>query len=349
MLGIIGYGVYIPPYRIKIKDLAKANHKNPQNIISSLQLFEKSVGGPDEDSVTFAVSSAQNAIQMARLKAADINALFAGSESPPYAVNPSSTIIASILGIKNNYFSADLQFACKAGTASAQIISSLINTSKINYGLAIGTDKAQAKPADALEYTAASASASLLIAKNNKKVLAKIIDYLSFSTDTPDFWRRDCQKYPSHAGRFTGKPAYFNCIINATKKILAKNKLKPAHFDYLVFHMPNSKFPQQAAKALGFSKSQLSPSLVVSQIGNSYSASSLVGLSNVFDIAKPDALILLTSYGSGAGADSFILKTTKNIKKAQKWQKKNKKRVSDYINRKQYINYPTYLKFMQII
>jgi len=349
MLGIIGYGVYIPPNRIKVKDIASSHKKNPDNIINALKVSQKSVGGFDEDSVTFAVAAAKNAIDMANLKPADLGALFVGSESPPYAVNPSSTIIAAIVGIENNYFSADLEFACKAGTAGVQIITSLINAGKIKAGLAIGTDKAQSAPADALEYTAASASAALAIGKDGKNVIAKIIDYNSFSTDTPDFWRRQGQLYPSHAGRFTGKPAYFNCLVNSTQKILTQNKLKPADFDHVVFHMPNGKFPRQAAQILGFTLTQLAASLTVDHIGNPYSASSLVGLANVFDKAKPNQLILLTSYGSGAGSDSFILKTTKNIIKSQKWQKKNKKRVSDYIRNKQYINYPTYLKFMGII
>jgi len=56
----------------------------------------------------------------------DIEALFVGSESHPYAVNPTSTIIGELLGIGNNYLATDLEFACKAGTTGIEIMAGLI-------------------------------------------------------------------------------------------------------------------------------------------------------------------------------------------------------------------------------
>ena len=78
----------------------------------------------------------------------------------------------------------------------------------------------------------------------------------------------------------------------------------------LANHMPNGKFPLQAGKELGFKKEQLETGWVVNTMGNTYSGSSPTGLAAVLDVAAPGDLILITSFGSGAGSDSFVLRAT---------------------------------------
>jgi hydroxymethylglutaryl-CoA synthase len=60
------------------------------------------------------------------------------------------------------------------------------------------------------------------------------------------------------------------------------------------------------------------------------------------DIAKPGDRILVTSFGSGAGSDSFSIRVTDNIlakREAYKgW------RLADYIAHKEYVDYGVYVK-----
>ncbi len=344
MAGIIGFGSYIPKYRISVEEIAKAQDANANAIKAGLGLTEKSVPGKDEDTVTIAVEAARNALKRAGILPKQIGSVFTGSESHPYAVKPSSTIIAEALGMGNDYMAVDTEFACKAGSATIQINAGLVDSKMINYGLSIGADTSQAEPGDALEYSAAAGGAAFIIGSNEEAIAT--IDYTcSFSSDTPDFWRRALQPYPSHAGRFTGEPAYFKHVISSTKKILEKSNSKIQDFDHIVFHMPNAKFPVRAAKVFGITEEQLKTGLIVKKIGNTYSGSSLLGLASVLDIAKPDEKILVTSYGSGAGSDSFVLTCTKKILEAQKKARK----TEDYVVRKEYLSYAQYLKHMSTI
>lgn len=344
MAGIISYGVYVPLYRLRTSDIAAVWGKEDKTA-QSLGVYSKTVAGHDEDAVTLGFEAAISAINRISFNPKKIGSLFVGSESHPYVVNPASTIISEFLNIGNDYFASDLEFACKAATTAMIITSALVDAEKINYGLIIGTDCAQAKPGDILEYTASSAAASFILGNARKEIIAEIMDYCSYSSDTPDFWRRDGVSYPSHGGRFTGEPGYFAHILGAAKNLLEKTKMKPSDFSYCVFHMPNSKFPKKIAKLLGFTQKQLEKSLIVSEIGNPYSSSSLLGLANVLDTAKPNEKIFFVSYGSGAGADAIIFETTKRISAI----KKKGFSLKEILQQKKNITYTSYLKMRQIL
>ncbi len=344
-VGIVGFGSYVPQPRIKIAEIAPLWGKDSQDIEKSLGIWEKAVVGPDEDAITMGVEAARNALLMAQIPATKLGALFVGSESHPYAVNPSSTIIAEALGVGHDYMAADLEFACKAATAGLENLAGLLAGKIINFGMSIGSDASQAKPHDVLEYTAGAGAAAFILGREKENFLVEIEDFASYSSDTPDFWRRDGIPYPSHQGRFTGEPAYFAHVQGAAQKLLAKTKLKPVDFDYAVFHMPNGKFPCEVAKRLGFTPEQLKPGLTVGEIGNPYSASALLGLCQVLGVAKDNQAIFFTSYGSGAGADSFILKTTRKLVRARE----RVRGISYYLENKKYISYPQYLKFTRKI
>ena len=243
-IGITGYGCYIPRLRIKTEEIARIWGRNGQEISEGLGVIEKAVAGRDEDTATIAVEAARNALLRSGIQPADIGAVFVGSESHPYAVKPTGTIVAEALGTTPDLFTADYEFACKAGTAAMQTCYAMVKSGMVKNGLAIGADTAQGRPGDALEYTAASGGAAFIVGGNP---LAVIEDTYSFTTDTPDFWRREGQHYPNHGHRFTGEPAYFRHVITAAKAIMQRNSLSTDDFNHAVFHMPNAKFPQKAS------------------------------------------------------------------------------------------------------
>lgn len=336
--GVVGFGLYLPDWTIEIEEIAKVWQGNAKILKSSLGLERKTVAQADEDSITMAVQAALTALKEVPIPLDEIGALFVGSESHPYAVKPSGTIVGEALGLGSEYFCVDLQFACKAATAGIQIAAAMIEAGLIKYGLVIGTDKAQAKPGDILEYTAASGAAAFILGP--KKEAGASLDYTySFSSDTPDFWRRQGSKTPEHLGRFTGEPSYFKHTESATKALLNKTGYKMSDFSHVVFHMPNAKFPKKAAMRLKVSPKQLETGFTVSQIGNPYSASSLIGLIAVLEQAKKGEKILLTSYGSGSGSDSFIFTMMRK-------PSKEKKELTGQIRKPGEIDYPTYLKAM---
>ncbi len=335
-VGIVGYGAYIPRYRLPGREIARIWTGGQ----GGAPVREKAVAGLDEDVVTMSIEAARNAIACAGIDPLQIRAVWVGSESHPYAVKPTSTIVAESIGASPNIQAADWEFACKAGTEAVQAALGLVGSGMAQYILSIGMDTAQGRPGDALEYTAGSGGAAFLLGPAEESLAVYQGSY-SYVTDTPDFWRRAGEVYPSHGDRFTGEPAYFAHTISAASTLMQLMNTTAADYDYAVFHQPNVKFPARAAKMLGFSPEQIAAGLLADDIGNVYSGSCMLGLTAILDIAKPGQRILMVSYGSGAGSDAFDLRVSAGIKN----KPRNLPGAAHYIKWRAEIDYATYVRF----
>jgi hydroxymethylglutaryl-CoA synthase len=335
-VGIVGYGAYVPRYRLPASEVSRVWTEGT----AGLPIIEKSVPGQDEDVVTMSVEAARNSLARARISPTDIRAVWVGSESHPYSVKPSSTIVAEAIGAVPNVQAADWEFACKAGTEAMVAAMGFVGSGMAPYAMAIGMDTSQGRPGDALEYTAGAGGAAFIIGSADNS-LAVIEAAYSFVTDTPDFWRRADQKYPEHGQRFTGEPAYFKHITEAGQSLLEATGTKPEDYRYAVFHQPNTKFPQRVAGQLGFTKEQIQTGMLVPLIGNTYSGAAVIGLTAILDEAQPGDRILLVSFGSGAGSDAIALQVTEAINDRRDLAP----RTQDYIARRTEIDYATYVRY----
>ncbi len=335
-VGIVGYGAYVPRYRLPAREISRVWHGG----LSGLPVQEKAVAGPDEDTFTMALEAARNALARAGIEPSALRAVWVGSESHPYAVKPTGTLLADALGAAPSVQAGDWEFACKAGTEALVAAMGLIGSRMADYALVVGADTAQGRPGDALEFTAASGAAAFVLGPA-EAALARILASYSYVTDTPDFWRREGEKYPSHGQRFTGEPAYFHHITQAARGLLEALDMQPGDFTYAVFHQPNTKFPQRVARMLGFTPEQIAPGLLVPRIGNTYSASAMIGLTAILDVARPGDRIFMVSFGSGAGSDAFALEVTEAILDRQD----KAPHTEDYIARRTEIDYGLYVRY----
>lgn len=305
--GIVGYGGYSSRFRAKEG------------------MVERSVPFIDEDAITAAVEAGKMALIHSGVDHTLVGKVYVGSESNPYAVKPIASKVAQVLKLGEEcetegvqcVDAIDTEFACKAATSMFKDAASLVcyPDSEESYAMVIGTDNSQSaprgEPGGELDLFVGYGACAFIFGKCD--VIAQFEGWSSITSDTPDFWRRDTQPYPSHGGRFTGEPAYFKHVTKAVKKLMERLKLQPSDVDYFVAHQPNAAFPTRVAKTLGFKEEQFMPGLQVARFGNTYSGCSLIGLAAVLDIAKPDERIVVGSYGSGAGSDAYSFITTSQL------------------------------------
>jgi hydroxymethylglutaryl-CoA synthase len=208
------------------------------------------------------------------------------------------------------------------------------------YAMCGGADTAQARPGDVLEYHTGAGGAAFIIGPG-EVCLARFEASTSFVTNTPDFFRREGQPYPSHGQRFTGEPAYFHHVRSSVTALLAEIGAKPGDFRFAVFHQPNTQFPLRVADELGFTRAQVEPFVLTSEIGNTYSGAVLIAFAKALDEADAGDRILLASYGSGAGSDAFAFTVTDRLAEARR----RGVPIAAYIARRREIDYATYARY----
>lgn len=368
-VGIIGYGVYIPLQRIKTELIVRAREKKREDLTqfldkvrNGLLLHDKSVATLTEDSITIATEAALNAVQMAGVDPLQIETVAAGSESKPYAVGTIVRHVASFLGLGNRVYVADLEGACNSGMQSTAFVESQILSGRIKYGLAIGTDVAQAPVGDPLEYACGAGAGAYLLGRDNP--VATIVDTAAYSTLTLDFWRRDGATVPSHFGRTTVE-AYIKHVIGAIEGLLSKHpEISLNDFDYVTFHQPSGYMPMKTCKTLTqehidildnpeleeriritpqFIEERVKPWLRVLDTGNTYAASTLIATCDILDHAKPGQDVLAVSYGSGA----YTIATWFHIEDAIRERRGRVPTVREYLNRRRDIKIDAYDKLMK--
>ena len=127
MSGIVSYGSYIPRFRIKPEEIARVWGEDVDSIKNGIYVLSKSVPAPDEDVATISVEAARNALRRTKIQPSEIGAIYVGSESHPYAVKPTATIVSAAIGTDFSLFAADYEFACKAGTAGMQNVKAMVD------------------------------------------------------------------------------------------------------------------------------------------------------------------------------------------------------------------------------
>ena len=335
-VGIVGYGAYLPRYRLPGSEVDRV-WKDGRG---GSPVREKAVPGPDEDTATMSVEAARNALARAGIDPSQLRAVWVGSESHPYAVKPTSTIVAEAIGAVPATQAADWEFACKAGTEAFQAAMAYVGSGMADYAMAIGMDTAQGRPGDALEYTTGAGGAAYVLGPADEAV-AIIEGSFSYVTDTPDFFRRPYQHYPQHGSRFTGDPAYFKHVLASARQLMEALGTTPQDYAAAVFHQPNPKFPERAARTLGFGPEQTRDGLLCPMVGNTYAGSSMLGLTAILDGARPSDRLLLVSFGSGAGSDAISLQVTGKIEE----RRDRAPRTRVYVERRKEIDYGTYVRY----
>lgn len=343
MVGITGYGVAVPYRRLDTKEIIDCWKNTALELIKEKQGVEmRGVLGFDEDGNTLSVEAAKDALAMAKL--AQVEVLVYGTCTNPYDSRPSATMIAEALDLPYSAPMFDVQFSTKSGTTALMAAYAQVRAGLAQSGLAVGADtiNRHTAPGDLFEPYASAGACALTLGKEN--VLAEINAYVSYSTDLSDGFRVEGERY-IRSGMLPGKAKNEVGIYDHTRKaleeFLEKTGTTANEYDYVVLQQSTPGALLGNARALGLSPAQVEPAIFTQNLGDTGSASALIGLCTVLDRAKAGDKIMVISYGFGSGADVISLTATEHLETLPA----KRGNIREKIEHKCMVDYPTAMKF----
>ncbi len=246
--GLIGYGAYIPRFRLKVEDIWDAwiDPVNvPAVIFKRKALTEKAVNRWDEDSVTMAIQAAKASLEIAGLSGIELGAIYFGSCTNPCVSRAAAVTIAEALQTTSELLCTDCQFSTKSGTAALQICIAMADAEIAKYSLAIGSDalSRHIAPNDRLEYSASSGASAFII--GTERLIAKFEGIYSYTTQTPEFFRLDGERYIKHASGEEEQYlwGYTNHVKRAIEGYFKKYGNTVNDFSYVTISQPDGRLP----------------------------------------------------------------------------------------------------------
>lgn len=328
--GITGYGVYLPKYRIKREDIAKAWGMSGRG--------ENSVCGPDEDVISMGVEAAENAVLCAGIDAKNLGGIYLGTDSLPHIEHSSLGIFIQSLGTKQDVDLADFTASPRASIAAFKAMKDAIDSGRVGNGLVVATESRDVPAGSSMEASCGDGAGALVL--GTEGIVAEIENIYSYNTHFVDRWREAGAPYvKEYDPRFSREFGYQKHMITSGKIALKESGNDIGDFKYVVLQPAGDpRTAEGVARALGVTPEQTKLSDVFSLVGELGAASVNVQIAKVLDKAEPSDRILAISYGSGS-SDVLTLKVTEEIKE----KRKRVRSFDHYLESKVYIEY---LKFV---
>jgi len=306
MVGITSYGAYIPLQRISRKVISSATGWSTS--AASLP-GEKAVANYDEDSLTMAVAAAIDCLN--GLEREKIDSLYFATTTPPYRERQNAGIIATTLDLRNDIRTSDFSDSLKAGTSALLAACDAVKAGSDASVMVCASDCRLGKAGSPQEVMFGEGAASLLL--GNSDVVASLEGFYSLSYDFMDQWRADGDKYNRMwEDRWVRDQGYTKFIPEAISGLLKKYGLEIKDFAKVVFPCIYLREHGAIAKKLQLDPAQIQQEMLTT-VGDTGTAHSLMMLVAALEDAKPGDKILVASYGNGS--DAMFFQVTEQVEK----------------------------------
>jgi hydroxymethylglutaryl-CoA synthase len=304
MIGITGWGCYVPRYRLSGETLAQAWGGGKGG--------SRSVASYDEDSVTMACEATLECL--AGRDPQSVSRVYFASTSPAYLEHQNAAIISAVADLPQDTMVADFGGSLRAGLTALRAAYDAVKAEEAQSVLVAAADLRQALPGDPAERSLGDAAGAFLIGRDNP--IAVIKGVYSDSRLFIDYWRRQEDKFVQAGdAKFINDKGILVHLPEAAKAILDRMDLAKNDVAAVVYYAPDGGMRKSLDKALGFAPETYLKEDPQAVVGNSGNAQVFLGLLAALAKSKPGDKILVMSHGSGV--DGILLEVTEHIGRFQ--------------------------------
>ena len=309
---------------LKLETNEQLKEDNPgwdvDKVATKIGIFQRYIAAEDETSLDLGYKACNKLFHEFHISLSDINGLLFVSQSPDYALPPSSCILQERLKLSQDIIALDINLGCSGFVNSLAVATSLINSNTLGNCLIVCAET-YSKFIDKEDRTNklifSDAASACLVERDNK--LNSAICNFSFGCDgkgaTELIVRGSGSRSslnPVDQRLFMNGPAILLFTLNQVPRLLTrtlkKNNLSLKDVDLFVFHQASRLVLQLLAEKIGIDQSKMYSNL--SMKGNTVSSSIPIALKDAADNGKlkPNDLVLIIGFGVGYSLGSTIIK-----------------------------------------
>ena len=300
MIGITGYGGYVPRLRLSRKVVTDANAwYAPQ--FAGKGRGTRAMANWDEDSITLAVAAARDCLGPDADRR-HVKSVYLASSTLPFVERLNAGVVCEALTLSEDIDAVDIVGSQRAALSAVTEAVAKARTLDGNV-LVLAADNRKTRPASAQELDFGDAAAALLI--GSRQVLAEYLGGHTLSVDFVDRFRQAGEDIDYHwEERWVRDEGIGKMMPKVIAGALAASGVEPGQVDHFIYPSTFSKMDQQLAKKCGVRADAVIDGLAEG-IGETGVSHGLLLLAKLLETARPGALIVVAQFGSGAQAAVF--------------------------------------------
>jgi hydroxymethylglutaryl-CoA synthase len=299
-LAITGVGAYAPRLRIDADAFAEAWGR-----FEASGVERKAVPEADEDTLTMAAAAADRALEAAGVDGAALSGLSFATTTPPLAEEELVVRLGSMLGTPETATHHQFTASTRAG---ARALAAAFDAERAP-ALVVAADCPRADPPDEREHAAGAGAAAFVLAPGDG---ARVVAHGESVTTRPGerFRESGDDRVQGLGVTSYDRAAFHDALAGAA----ADAGLDDPDVSAAAVQAPDGKRPYRATGPLGVDSEAIQVCATVHDLGDTGAAS--VPLSLAQALADGHDRVLAAAYGSGAGADVFLLEADEPVSTA---------------------------------